>query len=107
MQNVFGAGKGWFGVDHPFRLPRGGECLAKTLPIAQSGKTGEELEFAFIESLFEVLAQELKAHFEEQAVEQARKYADGQKESRTAGGPAGAAGGDSASANQTMQMRVM
>ena len=107
LQDLLWAGKRRFRVDHPLAFPRGGDSLLKTLPVAQRNKAGKELEFALVESLLEILAQELKAHFQEQAVEQAREHADGKEESRAASDPVGTAGRNSAPADEAMQMRTM
>ena len=98
VEDVFGAAKGWFGVNHPVGFFKWGQVLGESFRLSESFQRGEELELAVVKGSPEV--------FEKQTAEQAGEHAYRQKESRTAGDPALTVRADTAARHHTMQMRM-
>ena len=79
IQDLLWTGKRGFSVDAPFGLLQRSDEAAKLLRVVKFFEGAEELKFAGVESLLELI--------EEQSTEQAREDAHGKKETGLRGNP--------------------
>ena len=79
LDGLLWAAEGRFGIGHPFGVAQGSQAGLEGGGFLQPFQIAEELEVALLERLLE--------RFEEQAPEQTREHAHGEKEARAAGDP--------------------
>ena len=98
-QHRFRAGKGTFGIDHPFLPPHGLDPLPKNSGISEVAVIAEELQFTTLVGFAEC--------FEKQAPEQAGQHPHGQEEPGLAGLPALALASESSARDDAVHMGVV
>ena len=92
-------GKRRLGIDDSLGSLQRSQIAAKLAGVAKFFERAEELEFARVESLLEIL--------QEQAAEPRREPANGQQETGPAADPTRALGGESTAGNDAMQRGMM
>jgi hypothetical protein len=97
-QDLFGTGKGLFGIDGPCGCAQGHQSGGKCLCLVETDEISKELQFAGIECC--------RQTFEEHTSEQAGEHTNGKKGSRLAGNPTVAIRRNAATRNDAVNVRI-
>jgi hypothetical protein len=79
LEDFFGSGEGWLGVNHPILFSDGSDVTQEGIACPKWFQGGKELQVARIVGLLEII--------EKQSTKQTRQNGDGQEEIRAAGNP--------------------